>query len=314
MFSNLIKFTFLIICICFTNVSKAQSKRDNIINKIVLPVLNSDRYKDNSDYNEIKTIITKLEKDYGYEASLKRRLLEPSYYHNDLSFFKAELTTLIKDYGFDVAYMKGTENYYSDLITGQMAVWFKEMYLKNHVIWLSNNFDKQIEKRKLNTINEKDQSITAFAMKVLNIDGLDSLQQTTIKEYLSEYHFKNIEPVLSIVKNKNIFPNDKSFALLQGGFDTVLIHNFQFKKNLNEVWNVLFPTIKQAYLKNEITNVIFQNYDFYHYQQYGSLVFGSYSIEQLPEQFRQTEKGPIPIKDEAWLENIKKEFKWGNKY
>jgi len=310
MISNYYKFLLVFISsFCFMQAT-AQTTRDNIINKTILPVLNSERYKDMSEYNHIKSVLRDLENKYGYEVFLKQRLLEPAFYNNDIDFFKTELTILVRDYGFDVAYMKGYENYYEAIIGGALSGWFKEMYLKNHVIWLSNNFDKQVELRKLNALNDKDQNVTAFAMSVLNIPGLDNVQQDAVKELLGEYHFKNFEMVIDIAKKREIFPDNKNFAILQTGFDTVLIHNFQFEKNQQEVWDALFPYIKKAYLNNEITNVIFQNYDFYYYQHFNSLVFGSYTFVQMPEQFRKSEKGPIPIKDPVWLEKIKKEFKW----
>ncbi|TRW27348.1 hypothetical protein FMM05_01535 [Flavobacterium zepuense] len=301
----------IIFSILLTTSAYAQNKRDIVIKEKILPVLNSG-YEDKAAYNTVKAEVSLLEKGYGHEVLLKRRLLEPAYYHNDINYFKNELTVLVKNHGFDAAYLTGNENYFNAIMKGNLASWFKEMYLKNHTIWLTNNFDKQADLRKLNTINEKDQYITAFAMKVLNIPGIDSLQQETIKNYLAEYHFKNIEPILTIATKWGVYAGDKSFACIQNGFDTTLIHNFQFEKNQREVWEALFPSIKKAYLNNEITDVIFRNYDFYHYLHFGSQVFNSFTLQQMPEQFRKTQTGPIPIKDTKWLEQIKKEFKWND--
>jgi hypothetical protein len=165
--------------------------------------------------------------------------------------------------------------------------------------------------RKLNTIHEKDQFITAFAMKVLNIPSLDSLEQETVKEKLSEYYLSNISPLLESSSKHGMFINDGNFAVLQNGYDTALIHNFQFQRNMDIVWQKLFPYIKQSYAQNEITDVIFRNYDFYHYQHYGSQVFDSFTYDKIPEQFRQNQN-PIPIKDKAWLDTFKQEFEWAD--
>lgn len=296
------------LCLFATN-GNAQNSRDIIIKDSVQSILNTDLIHQKTSYLKVKDIIAGLEKQYGYETNLKKRLLEAAYEHNDIDFFKQEITILVKDYGFDVAYLRETENYFTAIMSGSLSKWFKEMYLKNHTIWLDKNFDKQIELRKLNTINEKDQSLTAFAMSVLNVPGLDNHQQEQIKDLLGTYHLKNIEPLTSIVIKRKIFANEKNFAVLQNGFDSALIHNFQFKDNMEHLWELLFPYIKTSYLQYEITNVLFQNYDFYHYQHYGTQVFDSYTIDQIPEQFRKNNE-PIPVKDAVWLEKIKKEFKW----
>lgn len=297
-----------VFCFCLMGCF-AQNLRDIFIKDSIHPILNTAVLNSKLEYVKLKKRIAKLEKQYGYEANLKKRILEAAYSYNDLAYFKTEITTLVKEYGFDVAYMSGEENYYPAIIKGVLAKWFKKMYLKNHSEWLNNNFDKQIELRKLNTIHEKDQFITSFAMNVLNIPGLNTVQQQAVKEHLAEYHYKTLLPVLDIVKERNILPNDKNFAVLLSSFDTALIHNFQFKENMIRVWDVLFPVYKKAYLAHDITNVMFQNYDFYHYQHYGTQAFDSYTIDQIPEQFRKSNE-PIPVEDAVWLEKLKKEFKW----
>lgn len=296
-------FWFYFAC-CF-----AQNARDIFFKDSIHPILNTAAVKSKPEYVKLKKAIAKLEKQYGYETNLKKRILEAAYSHNDLAYFKTEIATLVKDYGFDVAYMSGEENYYPAIMKGVLAKWFKEMYLKNHSEWLSNNFDKQIELRKLNTIHEKDQFVTSFAMNVLNVSGLDAVQQDAVKKHLAEYHYRTLLPVLDVVKERSILPNDKNFGVLQNNYDTALIHNLQFKENMDRVWGILFPVYKKAYLAHDITNVMFQNYDFYHYQHYGTQVFDSYAIDQIPEQFRKNNE-PIPVDDAVWLEKLKKEFKW----
>lgn len=235
----------------------AQNARDIFIKDSIHPILNTEVINTNTEYLKLKKRIAKLENQYGYETNLKKRILDAAYVHNDISYFKAELGMLVKNHGYDVAYMSGNENYYPAIMKGVLAKWFKEMYLKNHSEWLNNNFDKQIELRKLNTIHEKDQFFTSFAMNVLNVPGLDAAQQEAIKGYLAEYHYKTLLAVLNAVREREILPNDKNFGVLQNNFDTALIHNFQFKENMDRVWVILFPVYKKAYLAHDITNVMF---------------------------------------------------------
>ena len=286
----------------------AQNVRDIFIKDSIQPLLNSADLT-NPEYVILKKRISKLEKQYGYQTNLKKRILEKAYIRNDFDYFKTELTLLVRDHGLDAAYFRESESYYAAVMFGSLSQWFKKMYLKEHVVWLDKNFDKQTDLRKLNTINEKDQAVTAFAMSVLNIPGIDSLQQRKIKDLLGTYHLRNIQPLTSIAIKRKLFANEQNFAVLQNGYDSALIHNFQFKDNMEHVWQLLFPLIKEAYLKHEIINVIFENYDFYHYQHYGSQVFDSYTYDKIPEQFRQ-KQNPIPIKDKVWLDALKKEFGW----
>jgi hypothetical protein len=85
------------------------------------------------------------------------------------------------------------------------------------------------------------------------------------------------------------------------------VHNFQ--TNISKTWELLFPLVKKAYIKNEIDNVIFQNYDFYCFLKNGYQEFNSYKIEQIPKQFRKNNNS-IPLKDEKEFVKIKLEFKW----
>lgn len=300
---------FFIFLFIFSISSYAQNQRDIFIKDSVLTILNSSDIEKKAAYDTVLKNIKKLDKRYGYQVNLHRRLLEASYGHKNISLFKEDISILVKHHGFDVAYMSGYENYYNAIMHGKLAVWFKEMYLENHTFWLSNNFDKQISLRKLNTIHEKDQFITSFAMRVLNLPSIDSLEQENIKKILSDYYQRNIDPLLETMSYNDALPNEQNFAVLQKGYDTALIHNFQFKDNLDKNWAILFPYYKKAYLNNEITDVMFRNYDFYCYQHHGYQEFDSFTIEQIPEQFRK-DNTPIKLKDREWLEGIKKEFNW----
>jgi hypothetical protein len=302
------KLCYTLIALLYFFIGYSQNQRDIFIKDSVLPSFNTQKI-DEKEYKQVKKAVFTLEKQYGYETGLKKKLIDLAYEHADLEFFKAELTVLVRDYGFDVAYLRETESYFPAIMHGSLATWFREMYIPNHSEWLRNNFDKQIALRKLNAIHEKDQYLTSFAMQVLNIPGLDSIEQKAIEKELAVANLKNCEPLLEIAAKWKILPNDKNFAVLQTGYDISLVHNFQTAENLAIVWEALFPYIKEAYLKYQISDVVFRNYDFYHYLQYGSQVFDSFTIDRIPEQFRK-DNGPIPVKDREWLENIKMEFGW----
>jgi hypothetical protein len=303
------KVATMVLCLFFWLPALAQSERDTFIKDSVHSILNSDLIQNRVHYERVKKRIAYLESKYGYETNMKRRMLEPAYVHKDMVYLQQVLTTLVKDHGFQVAYMTGDENYYDSIIKGELAGWFKEMYIKNNATWLENNFDKQIELRKLNAMHEMDQYLTKFAMKVLNVQGLSTGQQDQIKQHLATYYFENLSTLINITVKNDAIPTEKNFATLQKGYDTILVHNFQFKQNMDESWKTLFPYLKKAYLNHEIIDNVFRNYDFYCYQHNGYQVFDSYTIDQIPEQFRKSNE-LIPVRDTEWLQNIKREFKW----
>lgn len=295
-------FLFLSNIIC-----NSQNLRDKIIRDSILPILNSTETLDIGDYNKVKKKIEFLEKEYGFETGLKKRLIEKSFLNGDIVFFKKQLSILTEKYGFDVSYMNENENYYTSIMVGNLSKWFKKMYLKKHTIWLKHNFEKQIDLRKLNEINTKDKILASLYVKVKSIPDLDSVQQNKVITYFNDSYFQNIIEIYAISKRNNFLPNEKNFAVIQNNYNNAIIHNFI--ENLDRTWGLLFPYFKEAYLNNEIDYVVFKNYDFYCYLKHGYTEFNSYTIDQIPQEFRKN-NNDIPLKNNEWYEKIKKEFKW----
>lgn len=216
------------------------------------------------------------------------------------------MTILVKEYGFKIDYLNETENYYNDITTGKLAAWFKEMYLKNHFIWLNNNFEKLRDIRILNEINVKDQAIAKISSEIITLK-LKPSDSSKIHTRIKNLNAENLQSIYDISKKYNAFVLSKKFSIIQNKLNNSIVHNFQI--NLTKTWELLFPLAKNAYLKNEIDNIIFQNYDFYCFLKNGYQEFNSYKIEQIPEQFRNN-INEIPLKDEKEFEKIKSEFKW----
>lgn len=300
---------FLVHLLFSTFFLSAQNKRDLIIKDSILSTLNSNKTLQKSDYVRVKKIIISLDESYGYETELHKRLLDFSVFFDDLLFFKSELTLLINKYGFNVAYLTGEENYYNLIFNGDLKVWFKKMYIENHSIWLENNFEKQVDFRKLNEIRIKDQLINTFASKLFFSKIMDSVQKKLIQSELNTFNFNNIGDLYGICKKYDKYPTDKSFSVIQNNFGSTLVHNFQQQENIEKTWMLLFPFIKKAYLNYEIDNVVFKNYDFYLYTNFGFQDFNSYNISQIPEEFKKNNI-EIPLRNKELFEKIKKEFNW----
>ncbi len=142
------------------------------------------------------------------------------------------------------------------MINGKLSNWFKKMYLKNHLIWVENNFNKLNDIRALNEINIKDQTLAKLSNVMLdvNLNQSDSVKIYTVIQRLND---ENLQLIYRISEENNCFVLSKKFPIVQNNLNSAIIHNFQM--NLDDSWNLLFPYIKTAYKNNEIDNVIFQN-------------------------------------------------------
>ena len=292
----------------FSLLNVAQTKRDFLLKDSIIKPINSKQLLDKRVYDKTYFLLKNIDDEFGYEKDIHLKFLEYSYFHNELHDFKSDLTILVKEYGLMLDYLTTNENYYSDLMNGKLSNWFKKMYLKNHLIWVENNFDKLNDIRALNEINIKDQTLAKLSNVMLdvNLNQSDSIKIYTVIQRLNA---ENLQLIYKISEKNNCFILSKKFPVIQNNLNSAIIHNFQM--NLDDSWNLLFPYIKTAYKNNGIDNVIFQNYDFYRYLKDGYQEFNSYKIEQIPPDFRK-DQDTIPLKNVDFFNEFKKEMKWEN--
>jgi len=288
-----------------TNVLFSQNNRDILIQDTIYPLLYS---KDN--YLKVKDFILKLENEYGKEPDLKYRLLENSFNNGDYKFFKNELKDLVKYNGVNLIYFNGDESYYKAITEGFLSKWFKNMYLKNHLFWLTNNFHKQKDQRKLNEIKTLDQIVNSFSIKVANETELDSLQKKKVYNLLQDFFFTNISDLYSITRKHDSYPTGKSFAVIQNHFGVALMHNFQSLNNFNKTWDLFYPYFKKSYINHDIDHIMFKNYDNFSYVHYGNQRFGLLNIKDIPEIFKRDSIDSVPLQNEKFYNEIKKVFNW----
>jgi len=298
----ILSFIFLL----FSLLVMSQTKRDIFLRDSIIKPINYKQVTNKEIYEKTYALLKKMDTEFGYEKDIHFKILEFSYFHNDLDNFKKDLLILIKDYGFKIDYLTTNENYYNDLMNGKLSNWFKKMYLKNHLKWVENNFDKLNDIRALNEINIKDQTLAKLSNVMLdvNLNQSDSIKIYTVIQRLNA---ENLQLIYKISEKNNCFILSKKFPIIQNNLNSAIIHNFQM--NIDDSWNLLYPYIKTAYKNNGIDNVIFQNYDFYRYLKDGYQEFNSYEIEQIPPDFRKNQD-PIPLKDVDFFNEFKKEMKW----
>lgn len=292
----------------FSLLVMSQTKRDIFLRDSIIKPINYKQVTNKKIYDKTYDLLKKMDTEFGYEKDIHLKILEFSYFHNDLDNFKKDLLVLVKNYGFKIDYLTTNENYYNDLINGKLSNWFKKMYLKNHLIWVENNFDKLNDIRALNEINIKDQTLAKLSSVMLDIN-LNQSDSIKIYSVIQRLNAENLQLIYKISEKNNCFILSKKFPVIQNNLNSAIIHNFQM--NIDDSWNLLYPYIKTAYKNNEIDNVIFQNYDFYRYLKDGYQEFNSYKIEQIPPDFRKNQD-PIPLKDVDIFNEFKKEMIWEN--
>ena len=300
------KINLSIALLLFSLLVMSQTKRDIFLRDSIIKPINYKQVTNKKIYDKTYDLLKKMDTEFGYEKDIHLKILEFSYFHNDLDNFKKDLLVLVKDYGFKIDYLTTNENYYNDLMNGKLSNWFKKMYLKNHLIWVENNFDKLNDIRALNEINIKDQTLAKLSNVMLDVN-LNQSDSIKIYSLIQRLNAENLQLVNKISKKSNCFVLSKKFPIIQNNLNSAIIHNFQM--NIDDSWNLLYPYIKTAYKNNEIDNVIFQNYDFYRYLKDGYQEFNSYKIEQIPPDFRKNQD-PIPLKDVGFFNEFKKGMKW----
>lgn len=289
----------------------AQNHRDKVIHETLNPILDAFKPVPNADYVKAKEIILKLDDDYGYEADLHLKLLNLSYKHKDLDFFKMQLSKLVEKHGFTIAYMTGSESYAEAVLKEELFAWFKPMYIKNHAVWLENNFEKQIDLKKLNEARLRDQTISSFGMKIQ-----EKLKDTAVYRQFSEIQndllFTIVGDVYKISRKYNLFPTGKNFGLIQQDFSNVFQHNFMISQNLERTWILFEPYFKNGYLNNEMDYGYFKKYDIYSFAVKGYQKYGLISVNDLPSYFinQKQEIKEVPIQNAFFAEKAKREFGW----
>lgn len=285
----------------------AQTYRDSLAYEII-----HNYSKNPESYSKLKTDLKKLEEIEGKpNPEILYSKLESVYSNKDTEYFKEILLTLTKDYGFNISYTSGYENYYNSIIKGELSVWFKEMYIKNHSVWLAENLDKQVDIFKLNSFHKLDQEGRRFFGLIRNLKSLSQEQLVQIRKLEGEVFKTNFDELIEISNEIGFYPSGNSFALIQKNFGIVNTHILQHEDTFEEAWPTLYPLYKKAYLNNDISSVFFRNIDSYIYLQNGYQVFDLLKKETIPEQFiKDSNQKEIPLLNTEQTKKFRQELNW----
>lgn len=283
----------------------AQTYRDTLVSKIV-----HYHVAESKDYAELKAYLLELEVlEKVKNPELLYRNLERMFQYEDRTFFKETLTVLTEKYGFNVSYLTGKENYYAAIFQGDLAQWFKKMYLKNHVKWLEHNLDKLVDIHTLNSLGMRDQYGHKPLTEVLEHGNLSKEQRKFVLTLDAEYFARNGETLVEIATRIGTLPKGNSFALIQNDYYLVEWHNLQV--NYAEFFPLIYPFYKSAYLNNNISSIYLRNIDSLRFFDTSKQVFGLLSIEELPEYLRENLKQDvIELHDPVQAQHYSAELKW----
>lgn len=289
----------------FTTI--AQTQRDTLVSQIVRAFPT-----DKTSYEKLKTDIKKLE---DLEEKPNPEILYSSldfiYQQNDLDYFKETLTLLTRNYGFNLTYATGKEPYYNDIIHGNLATWFKEMYIKNHSEWLSENLDKQIDIYRLNRLRYDDQLVHNVILKIQQIEGLNEEHLKQLRQKDADYFLRNLNTLLTISNKINKLPTGNSFALIQNYYGIVETHAMQEPEIIDKAWKSLYPFYKASYLDKDISFISFMNIDFCMHRHNGKQIFNLINPESFPKSSQNNiNDKEIPLFDAELTKKLRTELGW----
>ena len=101
-----LSFAFLL----FSLLVMSQTKRDIFLRDSIIKPINYKQVTNKKIYDKTYNLLKKMDTEFGYEKDIHLKILEFSYFHNDLDNFKKDLLILVKDYGFKIDYLTNNEN------------------------------------------------------------------------------------------------------------------------------------------------------------------------------------------------------------
>ncbi|WCM41485.1 hypothetical protein MG290_11055 [Flavobacterium sp. CBA20B-1] len=292
--------------LCISNIH-AQTYRDSLASQII-----HNFPKDETTYQKLKADIKELEKlEEKPNPEILHSKLSSIYKFKDIDYFKEILTLLTRYYGYNVSYLSGKENYYESIIYGNLSNWFKEMYIKNHSEWLSENLDKQKTIFELNTLADKDQIVNGISTDIYQSLKLNEEQKQIIDNILDKHSFNNAQILLDISSKIGSLPTGNSFSLIQKDYGYVELHNLQRVNNFEKLWTSFYPLYKTSYLNKDISSIKFRTIDFTKYRHDGKQIFNLIKIEDFHESWRNNPNDKdIPLADPEQTKKLRQELGW----
>jgi|SRR5690554_4268278 len=299
---HLILFCFLIIVFS----ANAQTKNDILLTQTIPKLLLTNSFE---NYSKAKKMLQNIEKECGKWPEQKLQLLSSSYKIGDLEFFKEQLLILVEYHGFDIFQLNSRLNYYEALTTGELSAWFSENYPSLRAKWLENNFEKLPYIKVLNDLFVKDQTLANLYSTINSQDLEDEKAKEILGTIFLEETKNHFSELLNIYKKIKTYPSAKSFALPQSPYFLVEIHALKIPSISFECLEQIYPYYEKAYLNNQITYLVFRDFDTQLILSTGKQYFGTVKESEIPQSFLD-EKGKIPVFKSELLKNRREKLGW----
>ena len=298
---------FILFCFFIVAFSgNAQTEKDILLTQTIPKLLSTNI---SEDYFKAKEMLLNLEQENGKWPEQKLQLLSSSYRNGDWEFFKDELLSLVEHNGFDILQLNSGLNYYEALTIGELSVWFRKNYPSLRARWLENNLEKLPYIKALNDLYVKDQTLASIA-STINSQDFDDERSKQIWDFMilerTKEHFSEL---LDIYKKIGQYPSANSFALPQSPYFLVETHALKTPSISMECLEQIYPYYEKAYLNNEISYLVFRNFDVQLLLSTGKQYFGTVKESEVPESVLD-ENGKIPVFDEAHLKERRAKLGW----
>ncbi|HET8810049.1 MAG TPA: hypothetical protein VFM65_07275 [Flavobacteriaceae bacterium] len=301
---------FILIFLCLVNFSFGQTKRDILLNENIPSLLASNNPK---DYFKAKNLLLELEETTGFLPQERFQLLNDSFEHQDLSFFKKNLRILTKEYGFNLILLNKGINYYKSLTTGELSLWFRKVYPKDRAKWLRENYEKIPYLKQLNDLAVKDQTLAALWNRINSIT-LSEESKKKIRSIFLEKTISNFQDFLWICKETQAYPTSKTFSLTQTPYFLVTTHMLKTPGYSMEYLKKIYPYWEEAYLSGNMDYLSFLNFDSQLFLSTGKQYFGLLKTKEIPEYVLKmkglAKEDAVPVLDEENLGQRRKNLGW----
>lgn len=219
------------------------------------------------------------------------------------------MLNLVEHYGFDILQLNNRLSYYQALVTGELSNWFKMHYPPLRAKWLENNLEKLPYIKALNDLYVKDQTLANLYSTINSQDFKDEKAKEILDTIFLEETKSHFLELLNIYKKIETYPSAKSFALPQSSHFLVEMHALKIPSISLECLEQIYPYYEKTYLNNQITYLVFRDFDTQLILSKGKQYFGTVKESEIPESFLD-KSGKIPVVDAVHLKERRTKLGW----
>lgn len=223
-------------------------------------------------------------------------LLGESLEHGDTIFFKEELSFLMEARGFELSERYSFEDFYDDLTSGSLMMWYSITFSEKNALWTLNNPLGAEVQTHIQHLFAIDQILIRAEHEMNNVE-LTPAERDYIRGYFqTEYEQQVYLPFIALCKKIRQVPNNFHHGMMVSEISRLIIeHSLENDANdFKRKWGEIFSIWEQGFLAGYFDTSLLHTYDatseiFTGKQYYGTLA-------------------NVPCEDEGGLEARKARF------